>query len=378
MRRLIFLNAILVASLGAMLPGRAFAESHPGARHEVVITIGEQQIRAAGVETHPIERELGTGELVVPGTVAVPPQQLRIVATPAAGLVETLLVAVDQDVKEGDPIARLKSSELVEAQRAFLHAVADANLAEEKLRRDEQLYKEHIIAERRLIVTRAETVQARSTLDERSQLLALAGMTEAEIELLRRDRKLASTLLVRAPMAGTILARHGTAGERIPAAAPLVTIARLDPIWVNLQIPIGRAMALEDADHVVLRAVGVDGRLIRIGRSVDSATQSITAVAEFKLGKSKSAIRPGQAIQAILRLSGAGGPQWRVPADAVVNHRDQNWVFVRTEKGFRATPVTLVAETPHYASIRGTLNAADRVATRGILTLLAELAAADK
>ena len=82
----------------------------------------------------------------------MPPQQLRMVAAPAAGLVEMLLVAPDEEVKEGDPIARLKSSELVEAQHAFLHADADANLAVEKLRRDEQLFKERIIAERRLLV----------------------------------------------------------------------------------------------------------------------------------------------------------------------------------------------------------------------------------
>ncbi len=105
---------------------------------------------------------------------------------------------------------------------------------------------------------------------------------------MRRDRKLASALLVRAPMAGTILARHGTAGERVQASAPLVTIARLDPIWVNLQIPLGRAAALENADHVMLPSAGVDGRLIRIGRTVDSATQSVTAVAEFKPGTSRS------------------------------------------------------------------------------------------
>ena len=287
-----------------------------------------------------------------------------------------LLVAPDEEVKEGDPIARLKSSELVEAQRAFLHADADVNLAAEKLRRDEQLYKERIIAERRLLVTRAEAVQARSALEERSQLLMLDGMTEAEISNLRKDRRLVSALLVRAPMAGTILTRHGTAGERIQASAPLVTIAKLDPIWVNLQIPVGRAAAIERTVQVTLPSLGLQGRLIRIGRTVDSATQSVTAVAEFNLGK--TSMRPGQAVQAILGIRGDGAPQWRVPADAIVHHHDKNWVFVRTNTGFRAVAVILVSETPQHASIQAPLNVGDRIAVRGILTLLAELAAADK
>ena len=47
---------------------------------------------------------------------------------------------------------------------------------------------------------------------------------------------------------------------------------------------------------------------------------------------------------------------------------------MRVKEGFRATPVTMVSETPHFASVQGGLVAGDRVATRGLLTLLAELA----
>jgi hypothetical protein len=58
----------------------------------------------------------------------------------------------------------------------------------------------------------------------------------------------------------------------------------------------------------------------------------------------------------------------------VVSHQNRSWVFVRVKEGFRATPVTMVSETPHFASVQGGLVAGDRVATRGLLTLLAELA----
>lgn len=372
MKKPIFQNlaraAWLLAHLVAPIGGAVVA-----AAEEVAIPLRDQDIDAAGIETKSIEKSAGNDELVVPGTVTVPPQQTRMVASPAAGLVETLLVSPDEEVKEGDPIATLKSSELIEAQRAFLHAAADAALAAEKLKRDEQLYKEKIIAERRLLVTRAEAAQARSMLDERAQLLALDGMSEQAIETLRKERKLGAALTVRAPTSGIILARHATVGDRIQASAPLVTIARLDPVWVNLQIPIGRAATLDRADRVVLPSLGVEGKLIRIGHTADPATQSVNAVAEFRPGRSP--IRPGQAVQAILRLRGAGGVQWRVPADAVVHHREKDWIFVRTSEGFRAVSVVLLSETPQTASVQAALSADDRVATRGMLTLLAELAA---
>ena len=366
---------ILALLLIAVLIGPSAGGETPNGQ-ELLISLDERQIRAAGIETQAIEQESGSGELVVPGVVLVPPQQLRMVAAPAAGLVEMLLVAVDEEVKEGEPIARLRSSDLVEAQRAFLEADANANLAAEKLQRDEQLFKERIIAERRLLVTRAEQIQARAILQERSAILALVGMTDSDIATLRKDRRFVSTLLVRAPMSGTVITRHGAVGERVAASAPLVTIARLDPIWVNLQIPIGRAAAVENAKEVTLPSVGLRGRLIRVGRTVDPATQSIAAVAEFSLGK--AVIRPGQAVQAILALPQEGGRQWRVPAEAIVHYQDKHWVFLRAANGFRVVPITLVTESAQFATIRGPLSASDRVVTRGILTLLAELSGTEK
>ncbi len=366
---------ILVLSVTACAHGTLAAPQNGLPSRDILLPLTEAQIRAAGIETQPAEAESGAGEIVVPGVVTVPPQQLRIVAAPAAGLVETLLVAPDEDVKEGDPIATLRSSELVEAERAYLLAMSEADLAAEKLRRDEQLFKERIIAERRLIVTRAEAAQARAKLDERSQILTLAGMSDADVATLRKQRKLASSLLVRAPIGGTILQRHGTTGERVQASAPLVTIARLDPIWVNLQVPLGRAVALEQVERVHLPSADLDGKLIRIGHTVDTATQSVTAVAEFRPGR--SVLRPGQALQAILRVKTGGGSHWRVPADAVVSHLNHSWVFVRSPEGFRAIPVILVSETPQFASVQGELAFGERVATRGLLTLLAELAEAE-
>ena len=53
-------------------------------------------------------------------------------------------------------------------------------------------------------------------------------------------------------------------------------------------------------------------------------------------------------------------------------------MFLRSSEGFRARPVQVVAESPGRASIRTEVSPQDQVADRGILALLAELAAADK
>lgn len=342
----------------------------------VLIRMEDRQLRAAGIELARVEAEAGVPELLLPGNVVVPPNQLRVVAAPAGGLVEALYVSPDQPVRAGQPIARLRSTDLIEAQRAFLEALANGTLAQEKLRRDEQLFREKIIAERRLLTTRAEADAAAALLSEREQLLLLYGMGEAPLRALREDRRISAALEILAPYTGVVLQWQAQPGERVAQAAPLFTIAQLRPLWVNIQVPVARAAAVGQAVRIALPAQGVEGSLLRLGRSVDPATQSVTAVAEILEGS--ELLRPGQALTVSVGLRLTGASQWRVPASAVVRHRERQWVFVRRQDGFLAQPVQVLAEAPQSISLSAAaLRPGDQVAARGILTLLSELVQAE-
>ncbi|MDB5375491.1 MAG: Cobalt-zinc-cadmium resistance protein czcB [Belnapia sp.] len=354
-----------------LVPGLPDVRAAEPAPSEVMIRIDDRQYRAAGIEVAAVEAEGGTTQTVLPGTVSVPPQQLRVVAAPAAGLVEALLVGPNEPVTAGQPIARLRSTDLLDAQRTYLQALSAERLAAERLRRDEQMHRERIIAERRLLTTRADHEYARTTLQEREQMLALLGMAEADVKTLRDRRIMVPALTVSAPEDGVVLEIRTTAGERIAAAAPLFSIGRLDPLWITLQIPLSQAMAIVPGTRVSVPGTPAQGEVIRLGRSVDSATQSLSAIVEVSDGA--TAIRPGQVVTTSVALRPNGTPQWRLPSGAVVRHAGQSWVFVRTEQGFRARPVVVIAETASTASIRANLAPDDRVASRGILTLLAEL-----
>ncbi len=342
---------------------------------DVLIRMDDRQMRVGGIELARVEPEAGAAEILLPGVVAVPPHQLRVVAAPVGGLLESMEVAPDEYVVAGQLMARVRSTELLEAQRLFLAALGIEALARQTLARDEALFRDRVIAERRLLVTRADHGYARTTLVEREQMLALLGMAEADIAELRANRRMTTTLSVLAPSNGVVLGRQAVPGERVAQAAPLFTVAQLVPLWVNLQVPLSRAGAVEDAAGISLPAQAAEGRLLRIGRSTDPGTQSVTAVAEITEGAER--LRPGQAVTVTVSLRNNGSPQWRVPPGSVVRHRERQWVFVRVPEGFRARPVSILAETGQSVSVRATLQPGDQIAVRGILPLLSELVVAD-
>ena len=360
------LFALLAALLLSVAPVPA-----PAGERDVPIKIDERQMRAAGIEVARVEPEAGTAQTVLPGTVAVPPQQLLVVAAPAAGLIEAVLVGPNETVRAGQPIARLRSTDLLEAQRTYLQALSAEQLAQQRLERDEQMFKERIIAERRLLTTRADYAYARTTMEEREQMLALLGMTEADVRELREKHQMAAALTVNAPRDGVVLELRVNPGERVAASAPLFSVAQLDPLWINLQVPLQQARAIEPSTRVSVPGTTAQGEVIRLGRSVDQTTQSVVATVQVDTGT--DSLRPGQVVNASVALQPNGTPQWRLPAGSVVRHAGQSWVFIRTGEGFIARPVTVIAEVPSATSVRAKLAPEDRVASRGILTLLAEL-----
>jgi membrane fusion protein, heavy metal efflux system len=370
-----------LAMLAWIAPARAQqAEQPPGDRTEtlgILIRLDDRAIRAAGIGTEPVERERGGADFALPGNIVIPPGQVRVVAAPAAGLVEAMLVASDESAKKNQAVARLRSPTIVEAQQRFLAAIADDALATDRLRRTQLLIEGKAIPERELNIAQAEAARAKASLDERTQLLSLMELGDAQIAELRATRRIVPTVTVYSPIAGTIVKRHTSPGERVDAAAPLFTIAELDPLWVELQVPASRLPNLTVDSEVSLPAQRAHGKIIRIGRTVDPATQSAIAVAE--IGTEGASVWPGLAVNATVIVgSRTVGADWSVPTQSVVRHRDRNWVFVRVPEGFRALPVQVVSESPRGVWLRGNLRPGDRVATAGIIPLLAELAAADR
>lgn len=339
------------------------------------IALDERALRAAGIGLSSILRERGATDLAFPGSIVVPPPQLRVVAAPVDGLIEAVEVATDESVNAGQTIVWMRSPALVEAQRDFVAAEADASLAQDRLRRSDALFAARALPERDLRVAQNESRTATYRAEERLHALELMGMTDQAIEALRRTRAFQPSIGIVAPKSGIVLNRYKNPGERVEAAAPLFTIATLDPLWVNIQVPASRLGSVAVGSQVVLPAQGAAGRIIRIGRSVDPATQSVTAVAQ--IDTNGGSVRPGLAVTVNVRLEQGGIAQWVVPAASVVRHRDRSWIFVRAPAGFRATPVQVVSENARDVSIRADLAATDQVAERGVMALLAELAKLD-
>ena len=362
---------------GAVLIGLALVGALPVRATAVdLIPVDPTQQKAFGIE---LAAPQAAGETLTrryPAKVTVPNRQMRVVSAPQSGVLSALLVAEGERVSAGQVLAEMKSPELVDTQSQYLESVTRLGLAESELNRDEQLHREGVIAERRLLESRSKQRELATQVEQRRQLLGLAGLSEEAIDTLTRTRKLGSTLPVHAPIAGVVLEQMVSTGQAVAAAAPLYRVAELQPLWVEVHVPVDRVEALKVGGRVLLPGIGTEGTIITIGRMVHEADQGVLVRAEVTQGTER--LRPSQFVEVQL-TSTAEETGWRVPAGAVVRNAGSAYLFVAREGGFAALPVTVLAEEEKSAVVAGVpsgdpageLGPQDQVAVSGVVALKA-------
>jgi len=352
----------------------ALATGLPAQAQSPAVTL--DQARSLGVESVALGAGHATLIEALPAQVTVPNNQMFVVSAPLGALVEQIAVAPGDAVRKGQTLARLASPSLVDTQRGLLQAEAQHRLAKANLERDEKLFAEGIIPEGRLIATRSRYVEARAALEERQQALRLSGMSDASIEKLQAGERLTPGIAVAAPIDGVVLEQMVTAGQRVDAAAPLFRVARLDPLALEIRAPIARIRGVKEGAAVQIADSDARAHIVSIGRHVDAESQTVLLRALVTRGA--ATLRPGQFVQVAISAPSGTGPSWNVPNAAIARARGAVYVFVETPDGFRAEPVTLLAEGAETSSISGKLSAGARIAVRGTAALKAILLARDE
>lgn len=331
------------------------------------LPIAAGQAKALGIETQGLAAagaELASG---LPAQVLVPNEQLRVVAAPLAGLLVQLEAAPGQTVRKGQALARLASPSLLAAERDYLQAAQQAQLAAQAAKRDEQLFDEGIIAESRQQASRSNYRQAAVALAARREELRLAGVSAAGLAALRKNRSLPSELTIVAPIDGIVLEQSAQPGQRVEAAAPLFKIGKLSPLWLEIQTPAALAAHLREGLPVRVASVGAGGRIINVGRQVGAGNQTVSVRARLDSGI--ATLSPGQMVEASIDIP-ADDKGFRVAQSAIVRVDGKAFVFVAQGDGFQPLPVTVGGQAGEQVLLQSpALKPDTRIAVKGLAAL---------
>ncbi len=353
----------------------AFAVSLSGQLHAadpkaVELKFSDAQLKSLGIAVAPLSARSGVTLAGLPAQVVIPAQQLFVVSAPLAGLVEQVGAAAQQEVRRGQLLVRLQSPALAEAQRSYVQSRTQADLARRNLERDEKLLAEGIIAESRFLTTRSQNNEAQVLLAERRQALRLAGVPESAVAGMSGAGPLGSALSLVSPTDGLVLEQLVQPGQRVEAATPLYKVARLDPLWLEIQVPAAQSAGLKAGAAVRVASPPAGGKVISVGRIVNAGSQTVLVRAAVSVGAGQ--LQPGQFVEASVAQDN-GAKLWAVPTAAIVRQGNKALVFVRTVAGFRPETVKVESEGATESVVSGAIRDGEQVAVKGVAAIKAAM-----
>ena len=304
--------------------------------------------------------------LPYPAQIVIPTPQLWVVSSPVAGMVTGLSVARGDRISAGQPLVVMESSSFVSQQRDYLQAVQQEALATREFNRNTRLIESNAVAQRVLEASQTEARQASIAVAERRQMLRLSGLSDEAISKLTSEAAINATLSVAAPRAATVVDILVSPGQRVEQTAPLVKLAQLSPLWVEIAVPASNIRAIRPGAKVEVEGYATAGQVVLVSETADAATQTILVRAEVA---NAGDLRPGQTAQARIGFASSAESAWELPYSALFRRGEQAAVFVATPDGFRLVPVTLLEEDQDHVVVSGPITDKDDVAVGGISAL---------
>jgi RND family efflux transporter MFP subunit len=245
-------------------------------------------------------------------------------------------------------------------------ARAARDLAEDSLRRSQQLAQSGSISDQEL---QRATSQAASAREQYTAALNGARAQyfqyqSAGVQAAQAQRNVADSI-VRAPFDGEIAERRANVGEYVTPQRAVVTLVRTDPLRIELQVPQEQIPYVQRGQAVELHidafpTQSFPGTVRYISAAVRQDTRSL--IAEAVVPNTGGTLRPGLFATARLNLAHQQDVV-SVPTNAVLTEAGTSRVFVIVDGRVQERVVRVADRRPNEILLSQGVTAGERVAT---------------
>lgn len=349
--------ACAALAMGAALSGCGGGQAHADGRDSAAPAL-------AGSEYLKVET-VGAGSAAagapLPGRVAFRPQAMTAVGSPVTARVVSVDVRPGEKVAAGAALLTLQSADAGSAKASLAQARAQTALAEDALRRQDQMVAKGVGLEVERFQAQVAVREARAELERAQRAADLLG------------RGAGDRFVLRAPAAGVVLSLHANLGAVVAAdGAALVEIGDPARVWVVADVPESEAAAIRAGSgariHVPGAGADYAAKVDGLGPLVDGDLRRLPLYLTFA-DASAPALTPGAMVE--VRLDAVADAAPSVPVAAVlIKGGSQRLVYVQRGDGrFEARAVRTGASRGGRVTLLDGVRAGEKVVVGGALLL---------
>lgn len=315
------------------------------------VKVSLDRIQRSGVRTEKVQSRTVVRSIRALGTVRIDERKLAVVTLRAEGYIEELHVnATGQKVKAGEPLFRLYSPALVQAQLEYALAVKAAH--------------------------NMNDANQTAMVDGSAQKLRSLGMPEARIREIQDHGTVPRTIEWPAPASGTVLEKKVVNGQRVMAGDELYRIADLSTIWVIAEVSerdIG-SISVGGLATVTLRAFPsqpIEGRVTFVYPELKPETR--TGRVRIELPNPDGRLKPDMYADVVFHADAQDKPTVAVPDSAVIDSGTRQLILIAKDEGrFEPRPVKLGRRGDGYVEVLEGVKAGEEVVTSATFLIDAE------
>lgn len=300
------------------------------------------------------------------GVVKAIPTNYAEIASPFAGRITQSFVRLGQKVVKGSPIFKISSPSFFETGKAYYQAKQEMELAHKNLQREKDLYNNKVGAEKEV-----DEAELNYELKKKDYENALAALKVFQIS--PSDLVLGQPLIVRAPIAGEVVADKIVIGQYIKEdAEPVAIIADLNKVWVAANVkekdmPLVRSLEKVQVELVSMPGKIIDGTIYHISEMLNEDTRAVEVLIECD--NKGRIMKPG--MYGTVKLTDAAANVILLPTSAILQQEDHTYVLVALGNGrYLKREITTSATDNARSVILTELTPGEEVVTEGAFYLI--------
>ncbi|TRX35156.1 efflux RND transporter periplasmic adaptor subunit [Flavobacterium sp. ZT3R18] len=296
---------------------------------KTVVTFTDAQIKAIDLQLGDFEKKNLTTTLKINGKLSLPPQHQAQVSILTGGVVKNILVQEGEFVNDGQPLATIVNTEVIQLQQDYLENNANLNYLEKEYQRQKELRDDNINAGKTYQQAQRELQIAQAKKETLRSKLAQLGINASKLT----SKNIASSIAISAPISGYIQHINLSMGKFADANAVLFEI--IDNRFLHLdlkvfekdihKIKIGQEIVFSDANDV---SHTHPAKIYAINKAFEPNEQAVLVHA--KINETTETLLPGMYVEARVKID--NNNTTALPTEAIVNNGNDHFIFISKGK----------------------------------------------
>lgn len=341
---------------------------------EQLIKITIDQFKSDSMAIGAISTQSFEDEVHCNGYLTASTGGLAQVASPIAGIVESVNCSLGGFVQKGQTLCMVSGNDLMVMQQEFAETAARLKRVQADYERSKSLYDEKIGAGKDFISTESEYKATKSKYLSLKLRLELLRLNVARIE----NGDFYSSFPVTSPISGSVTKHSLVLGQFVEQQKMLAEIVDINRLQIQLSVFEKDMAKLKPGQTVSFRSMGNDSysakaALVSIGKAVDPGTKTVTCIAKIASGQNEVLINQSY-IEALIEVNRSEAKA--LPSDALLKSGKDFYILIVEKSDAEAYHLRKQKVTPGrvsngYTEILDDINPS-KVLIKGVYNLSVE------